>query len=512
MSDAAVTMRGIVKRFGGVPALDCVDFELRAGEIHALLGENGAGKTTLMSVLAGLYLPDAGTVLLNGQRVRFRSAGDAARAGIGMVHQHFKLVANLTVAENLALALPETTPAILPRRGLGARALVVAERLGWRLDPGVHVWHLPVGVQQRLEIVKVLAREPRVVVLDEPTAVLAPVELDELFAVLRRLREEGRAIVFISHKLNEVLQLCDRVTVLRHGRNAGTVDAAETSASELARRMLGAETQREETLRAAPAPSSGAGQGRIPVLRVDNLHVPGARGVEAVQGLSLEVRAGEIYGVAGVDGNGQEELAEAIVGLRKASAGTIELEGRPAPPRTAADGPGYIPSDRRRSGLVAGLSVRDNLVLELTGRPEASWGPWLRWHMLNREAEEMARAADVRAASLAQPVETLSGGNQQKIVIARALRRAPRLLVAVNPTRGLDVGAAAYVHERLHHERARGAAVLLISTELEEVLQLADRIGVLYEGRLAGEVLPSASRETLGLLMGGRSPGPELAR
>lgn len=476
---------------------------MRRGEIHALLGENGAGKSTLMSVLSGLYTPDAGTIEVSGRAVRFRSAREAAQARIGMVYQHFKLVENLTVAENLALALPAETPFWLPRRGLAASALAVAERLGWRLEPDVPVWQLPVGVRQRLEIVKVLARDPEILILDEPTAVLAPVELEELFSVLDRLRSEGRSLVFISHKLNEVLRLCDRVTVLRRGHNAGTVAIGETDAEDLARRMIGAGGETAPRRReAVSAPTSVDGP---PLLRLTDLRVCDERGVEAVAGLSLELRVGEIFGVAGVDGNGQAELAEAVLGLRPLAGGSLEFSGKPCPTGTPLAEVGYIPQDRRRAGIIAGMSVRDNLVLELHGTPEAGWGPWLRWRFLNTEATDMARAYDVRAAALSQDVGTLSGGNQQKIVIARALRKQPRLIVALNPTRGLDVGATAYVHEQLQEQRRRGAAILLISTELEEVLALSDRVGVLYAGTMAGEVSPDTPRHTLGLLMGGRA-------
>jgi simple sugar transport system ATP-binding protein len=547
-------MRGIVMRFGETLALDGVDLELAPGEIHALLGENGAGKSTLMHVLAGLYRPEAGTVELDGRPVRLRSARDAAAAGIGMVHQHFTLVENFTVAENLALALPQTR-FFLPRRELGSGALAVADGLGWRLDPRAPVWQLPVGTQQRIEIVKVLALDPRILIFDEPTAVLAPAEVDELFGVLERLRADGRSIVFISHKLNEVLRLCDRITVLRRGRNAGTVPASQTDARDLARRMVGDAEAPEvmEQEASGPQPRSAPGD---PVLTLEGVRVRDHRGVEAVRGVSLEVRGGEILGIAGVDGNGQTELAEAILRLRPLSGGSMrftpdEAGERREPIRRTNDEPavdgrrgpehlntrtpeypdsqrstlnrlppgrlppvrgwgaqrshtGFIPQDRRRTGLVAGMSVRDNLILELVEAPEAARGPWLRWPYLNEQAAVMMRDYDVRAAGPDQPVDTLSGGNQQKIVVARALHKAPRLLVAVNPTRGVDIGATAFVYEQLRAQRERGAAILLISTELDEVLALSDRVGVLYEGELMGIVPPHTPRDVLGLMMGGR--------
>jgi ABC-type uncharacterized transport system ATPase subunit len=427
-----------------------------------------------------------------------------AGLGIGMVHQHFTLVENFTVAENLALALPRQTPFRLPRRGLAAEALAIGERLGWRLPPDVPVWQLPVGMQQRLEIIKVLAQDPKVLIFDEPTAVLAPVEVEELFQVLERLRDEGRSLIFISHKLNEVLRLCNRITVLRRGRNAGTVNAADTSPVDLARRMVG-EEEAAAVEGPPPAPAAVARDAE-PVLRIRDLWVADERGVDAVQGLSLEVRAGEILGVAGVDGNGQAELAEAILGLRPVRSGEIEVCGAAAGSREQRRAIGYVPQDRRRAGLVPGMSVRDNLVLELHQEPQASRGPWLRWSYLTAEAARMMREYDVRASGLDQLADTLSGGNQQKIVIARAIHKQPALLVALNPTRGVDVGATAYVHEQLRAQRARGAAILLISTELDEVTALSDRVAVLYEGRLTGIVPPTTSRETLGLMMGGHGP------
>lgn len=512
-----VSMRGIVKRFDAVTALQDVDFDLMPGEIHALLGENGAGKSTLMHVLSGLYRPNEGTIELQGAPVRFRSAADAAAAGIGMVHQHFTLVENFTVAENLALALPGETPAILPRN-LAQRALDLAEGLGWKLEPRTPVWQLPVGQQQRLEIVKVLARDASILIFDEPTAVLAPVELEELFSVLERLRSEGRSLVFISHKLNEVLRLSDRITVLRRGRHAGTVPASETDAGDLARRMMGAviDATVEHIAVAVGAPRAEVAapasveSGGAPVLTIRDLHVKDERGIETVRGLSLETRAGEVLGVAGVDGNGQGELAEAILGLRHAEGGEIRISGELA----AAVGRrriGYIPQDRRRDGLVPAMSVRDNLILELHQEAEASHGPWLRWDFLNRTAAEMRERFDVRSGSLQQSSGTLSGGNQQKIVIGRALHKQPELLVAVNPTRGLDVNATAYVHDRIREQKAQGAAILLISTELEEVLALSDRVAVLYSGEVMGVVPPNTSRETLGLMMGGRRQGADEA-
>ena len=491
-----VRLDRIQKRFGETVALRDVDFELLPGEIHALLGENGAGKSTLMHILSGLFDATSGRLEIEGRPTVFRSPRDAAARGIDMVHQHFMLVENLTVSENLALSLPEQTPFLLPKEPAEA-ALVLARQLGWELPADAYVWQLPVGMRQRLEIVKALTRRPRVLILDEPTAVLAPNEVDDLFVVLRRLRAEGTSIVFISHKLNEVLALCDRVTVLRHGEVAGVVDVAQTDARHLARMMMGtAPPAASEGDHEPPADEAAA------VLEVTELVVRDERGALAVDGLSLQVRAGEILGVAGVDGNGQTELAEAILGLRPLVSGTVSHSGEEGP---GLHGAGYIPQDRRRSGLALGGSVRDNLILELHQCPEYRRGPFLRWRALNAVAEEMMERFDIRATGPMQTTAALSGGNQQKIVVARALQRQPAFIVAVNPTRGLDIGATDYVRRGLREQCDRGAGILLISTELDEVTALADRVTVIYEGRLVGEVPPTASRETLGLMMGGKS-------
>lgn len=495
-----VSMQGIVKRFGSVTALDGVDFDLNPGEIHALLGENGAGKSTLMQILSGVHRADSGSILMNGSRMRFRSAGEAASAGIGMVHQHFMLVDQFSVAENLALGLGDRAPALLPRRGLAQQALDLAESLGWKLDPEARVWQLPVGAQQRIEIVKLLALDPRVLIFDEPTAVLAPTELDELFSVIRRLKAEGKGIVFISHKLSEVMELCDRVTVLRHGKVVCRVDTAGTSAGELAREMVGAAGELETAV-LPEEPAAGKS-----LLEAEDLCVLDDRGLPAVRQVSFQLSPGEILGIAGVDGNGQLELGEALAGLRRVASGRILYDGKPAPP----GGPpraelGYIPQDRRRDGLATSLSVRDNLVLELHQEPSAGRGPFLNWRYLNEAAAAMMREFDVRASGPGAPAASLSGGNQQKIVIARALYKKPRLLLALNPSRGVDVGATAYIHQRLRDEAARGAAVLLISTELDELLQLSHRIAVMYAGRIAGIVPRGTPRETIGLMMGGQA-------
>jgi simple sugar transport system ATP-binding protein len=570
---ASLVARGITRSFGEQRALDGVDLTIRAGEIHGLLGENGAGKTTLMNVLAGVVLPDAGTVTVAGQPLRLGSPSDSAAIGIGMVHQHFSLVPALTVAENLSLAAG-SGPAVFRRSaGLAAPALAVAGRLGWRFDPDTPVWQLPIGHQQRLEILKTLQRDARWLLFDEPTAVLSPPEVEELFGVLGRLRSEGRSVVFISHKLAEVQRLCDRVTVLRHGRRVGELPRGATT-EELARLMVGpgdggdedptlcrenaqgakarkasgenAKTRKIENAKgeeqgpglpaaalqsARPLPSrisrfrslrafaakekapDGAPVVESPALAVRDLRVRG-RGGDAVRGQSFEVRRGEIFGIAGVDGNGQAELAEAVMGLRPAVGGRVLLGGASEddPSRSKSRSrsrsrsvprPGYIPQDRRQEGLVLPMSVRENLALEMHAAPEFRWGPALRLSRLWAAAVEMARRFDVRVRDERQPAWTLSGGNQQKIVVARALSGDRSLLVAVNPTRGLDIGATEYVHAQLRAARDAGVGVLLISTELDEVLALSDRIGILYAGQFQGIVPPTEPRERIGQMMGG---------
>ncbi len=498
-------MCGIRKRFGDALALDGVAFDLRPGEIHALLGENGAGKSTLMNILRGLVTPTAGTITVAGRPRSFRSPQDAALAGIGMVHQHFLLVPPFTVAENLALADTKERSFLLDARPLARRAEETAARLGWPLPPlSAPIRDLPVGTQQRVEILKALMGDARILLFDEPTAVLAPPEVVELLGVLRTLRDEGRSLVFVSHKLGEVMAVCDRVTVLRRGRNVGTVPVAETDAADLARRMVGAD---------APAPQIGtplvrAVSPRPAFLSVSRLDTAPEKDAVALRDITFTLRPGEILGVAGVDGNGQAELAQALTGLRPWTAGTVEIGGeavtRLRPGDLERHRIAFIPPDRHREGLALTLSIADNLTLEAARLPQFRRGGFLDRKALRRFAAETARDFDVRADSLDSPAGSLSGGNQQKIVIARALWRKPKLLVAVGPTRGLDVAATAYVHSRLRERQADGGAIVLISTELDEVLALSDRVAVLYEGRFVGIVPPDTSRQTLGLMMGGK--------
>ena len=530
-----LSLHGISKRFGNMLALDRVDFNLRPGEIHALLGENGAGKSTLMNILRGLLPPTTGTITLNGQAVRFLSPQDASRAGIGMVHQHFLLVPTFTVLENLALASQTRQP---PRR----EAQALSERLGWTIPLNTRIADLPVGTQQRVEILKALLGDARILLFDEPTAVLAPSEIEELFTVLRALRAEGRSLVFVSHKLNEVMALCDRVTVLRRGCSVGTVASEDTNPEDLARRMVGeappptpikpqfwgagkdasvgallAASSNPAAPSSPPAPQNwgfiGVGGGASPasVLTVTGLITAHSPDAIALQDITFSLQPGETLGFAGVDGNGQAELAGALTGLRPWTSGQVTLKGKPLPRLSPRDleryGIALIPPDRHTEGLALTLSIADNLALEAARLPRFRRG--LGGFLLDRRgltafALELARDFDIRATNIRLPASSLSGGNQQKIVIARALWRKPPLLVAVSPTRGLDVAATAYVHAKLRARAEEGGATVLISTELDEVIALSTRIAVLYEGRIVGIVPPDTPRETLGLMMGGK--------
>ena len=495
-----VALRGITKRFGPILANDGVDFWLARGEIHALLGENGAGKSTLMNILYGLYHPDAGTIQVEGRAVRLASPRDAIALGIGMVHQHFMLVPALTVLENVILGLPSSREPLLDLRTARRQVAQTARRYGLAVELDAPVWQLPVGVQQRVEILKALFRGARTLILDEPTAVLTPQEVEEFFGVLRGLREGGHSIIFITHKLHEVRALCDRVTVLRGGRAVGTLAAGAAPPRELARMMVGHELG---------APMDRAARDPGPsVLEAEGLECLNARGLPGLRGVSLAVRAGEILGVAGVDGNGQTELAEALAGLRPCTAGRVRIQGcdctGASPSRFIAAGLGHIPQDRQHMGLVLDLSVAENLILQQHAEP-----PFARRATMDRgavasHADRLMREFDVRAASPDVAVRTLSGGNQQKAILAREFSRRPAVLLAVQPTRGLDIGATQFVHERLDAARAAGAGILLVSTELDEVLALADRIAVMFEGRVVGTVdATAASRETVGLMMAG---------
>ena len=497
-------LRGITKRFPGVVANDGIDLVVQPGEILGLLGENGAGKSTLMNVLYGLYAPDEGEILIDGNPVRFNGPGEAIAAGIGMVHQHFMLVPVFTVTENIMLGVEDTNGPlrVLDRQAARARIVDISERHGLRVDPDAMVEDLPVGVRQRVEILKTLYRSSNVLILDEPSSVLTPQETDELVAVMRSLVEGGTSIVFITHKLNEVLAVADRITVLRRGRVVGTTTPAETSREELATMMVG----REVDLVVDKTPANPG----EPVLALKDLLVRDDRGHPAVSGLNLTVRAGEIVAIAGVHGNGQSELVQAITGLRDVDQGEVRINGQVFENdarEVYRAGVAHVPEDRTEDGLIADFTVADNMVLTSYWRPPFSSGLRLNGDAIVEAATRLVKEFDVRTPSIFVPVGNLSGGNQQKVIAAREFSRPLELIVAAQPTRGLDVGSIEYIHGRIVQKRDEGAAVLIVSTELEEVLALGDRIAVMFQGRIV-DILdpPEATLERLGLLMGGTRP------
>ncbi|WP_347347927.1 ABC transporter ATP-binding protein [Nigerium sp.] len=489
-------LRGITKRFGSFTANDAVDLDVRPGEIHCLLGENGAGKSTLMNVLYGLYQPDGGEILIDGAPVTFANPKQAMAAGIGMVHQHFMLVEVFTVAENMVLGR-EGGP-LLNKDAARAKVREIGRRYGMPVDPDAVVEELPVGVQQRVEILKALANDARFLIFDEPTAVLTPQEIDELMAVMTALRDEGKAIVFITHKLREVRAIADRITVMRRGRIVGHAEP-HTSEADLAELMVG----RAVDLRVAKEPAEAGGVR----LAVEDLRVANAAGGVVVDGVSFEVRGGEILCVAGVQGNGQSELADALLGNIAPLSGSITLDGasiaKATPRDTIRAGMGFVPEDREDDGFVAPFTIAENLVLNRAGGPPFARGLALNLPAIQDNAERLRQEFDIRAQSIEDPVSSLSGGNKQKVVLARELSRDLSVLVASQPTRGVDVGAIEFLHRRILAERDKGTAVVLVSTELDEVEALADRVLVMFRGKVVGVVGPETPRDVMGLMMAG---------
>ncbi len=499
-----VQLRQISKRFGPVLANDSVDLDILPGEVHALVGENGAGKTTLMKILFGMYQPDGGSILLDGKPVVISSPQAAIDHGIGMVHQHFMLLNSLTVADNIVLGMEPTKRGLLDTDSARRLTRDLSARYGLRVDPDATVRDLSVGVRQRVEILKALARGARVLILDEPTAVLTPQETDELFATLQGLVADGMTIIFITHKLREVMAVSNNVTVMRLGRTVGTVPTASTTPADLARMMIGRDYI--PVVQKAPAHPGAVALEVRGLCADDDRGVPALNGLD-LNGLDLTVRFGEIVGIAGVEGNGQTELVEALTGLRKATAGAVSLQGSPitnvSPRRVREAGVSHIPEDRLKHGVAATASIRDNLAMSRYYRPPLlSGGLLLRPHRLALYAWDLIRRFDIRTRDAALPAGSLSGGNMQKLVIARELALDPRLLIAAQPTRGVDIGAIESIHQRIVDERDRGAAVLVVSAELSEVMALADRIAVMYEGRITGIFdAGTVTEEELGLYM-----------
>ncbi len=508
MADLTLELRGITKRFPGVVANDHIDFQLRRGEIHALLGENGAGKSTLMNILYGLYQPDEGEIVLGGKVVKFSSPHDAISAGIGMIHQHFKLVPPFTVAENIMLGNESLRgPFLLNRAAAEQRINDISKQYGLFVNPKARVSNLSVGIQQRVEILKAFYRNAEVLILDEPTAVLTPQEANDLFVIMRGLAAQGKSLIFITHKLKEVLAISDTITVLRRGKVAGQADPRTATEAELASMMVG----RSVILNIEKAP---AHPGAV-VLAIQGMKVRRDKGVSAaadilfaVNEIDLEVHAGEIVGVAGVEGNGQTELAEALTGLRPIEGGSVTIGGvsivGKSPRFITVHGVAHVPEDRQKYGLVLSYPIADNLVLATYFEPPFARGINIVEQAIRDNATRLVKEFDIRTPSIYSPARNLSGGNQQKVVVARELSRDNQLLIAAQPTRGLDVGSIEFIHRTIVQERDKGTAVLLVSAELDEILSLADRIAVMYKGKVVA-IVPraEATREYLGLLMAG---------
>jgi ABC-type uncharacterized transport system ATPase subunit len=496
----SLEMRGITKRFPGVLANDRVDFDVKSGEVHALLGENGAGKSTLMKILYGLYHPDEGEILINGKPVTIDSPNDSINLGIGMIHQHFMLVQTLNVAENVALGLPSSRGLITDLDRVSKRILELADIYGLRIDPSAYIWQLSVGQQQRVEIIKALYRGAALLILDEPTAVLTPQEVDELFVIMHQMVKDGHALIFISHKLHEVVEISNRVSVLRDGRLMGTRPTSETTKQDLASWMVGREV--------GFAPDRGVVERGEVRLKLEDVSCGSDRGTPGLRGVSLEVHSGEILGIAGVSGNGQRELAETITGLRKATSGKVRLEGEDVTNMLPAELTdrmlSYIPEERMKDGMIKDFSIAENMVLREHQKPPYSRFGFLNLREISQNSDKLIAKFQVKTPSHETLAKNLSGGNIQKVVIARELSRTPRVIIAAQPTRGLDIGATEYVRQQLIEQRLDGVAILLISEDLDEILALSDRIAVIYEGQIM-DIVPreEATPEKLGLLMAG---------
>ncbi|HGR5729316.1 TPA: ABC transporter ATP-binding protein [Streptococcus pneumoniae] len=501
-----IEMRDITKVFGGFVANDKINLHLRKGEIHALLGENGAGKSTLMNMLAGLLEPTSGEIAVNGQVVNLDSPSKAASLGIGMVHQHFMLVEAFTVAENIILGSELTKNGVLDIAGASKEIKALSERYGLAVDPSAKVADISVGAQQRVEILKTLYRGADILIFDEPTAVLTPSEIDELMAIMKNLVKEGKSIILITHKLDEIRAISDRVTVIRRGKSIETVEIAGATNADLAEMMVGRSVS-FKTEKQASKPKEV-------VLSIKDLVVNENRGVPAVKNLSLDVRAGEIVGIAGIDGNGQSELIQAITGLRKVESGSIELKGDSIvglhPRQITELSVGHVPEDRHRDGLILEMMISENIALQTYYKEPHSKNGILNYSNITSYAKKLMEEFDVRAASELVPAAALSGGNQQKAIIAREIDRDPDLLIVSQPTRGLDVGAIEYIHKRLIEERDNGKAVLVVSFELDEILNVSDRIAVIHDGKIQGIVSPeTTNKQELGVLMAGGNLGKE---
>ncbi|NLE52103.1 MAG: ABC transporter ATP-binding protein [Chloroflexi bacterium] len=496
-------MSGIKKQFPGVLAVNHVDFDVHAGEVHALLGENGAGKSTLMKILYGLYQQNEGEIIVNGQPAVIKSPNDAIRQGIGMVHQHFMLVPSLTVAENVALGLRSSREPLLDLDTVAERIEGLAKTYGLHVDPWAPVWQLAVGEQQRVEILKALYRGAALLILDEPTAVLTPQEVGDLFETLRQMVREGHALIFISHKLHEVLDISDRVTVLRDGRKVGEIPTSEATKESLARMMVGRDVVFQYQRRAVEVGP--------PLLKVEDLWARSDRDTDALRGVNLDIRAGEILGLAGVSGNGQRELAQVLFGLRPATSGRVLLEGNAVTGKQPSElnriGMSYIPEERMIDGVITDFTVAENLILQTHGDRPFAAGIFMRPRKIAQECKGLIESFNIRTPNQETIIKSLSGGNIQKLVMARELARNPRVLIAAQPTRGVDIGATEYIHQRLLDQRAKGTATLLISEDLDEILALSDRIAVIYEGEIVGVVeRDEADVERLGLMMAGVRP------